>query len=204
MIPSSLLGVVLFVAAVGPGYLYVRKAEQYSPPEKRTPLREAAELLVIGALTSLIAATVVFVAARAAQVVNSQTLDREGGNYVVLHPFRSLGGILVALILSYSLALLAAHLQFRKKQVAHERGSVWWKALTSVNSREVWATVELLDGRRIQGRVDAFDMSPGDKPRDLSLAGPLKLAVRGRDDAADMAGKRIVVCTDHIRYVSVD
>jgi hypothetical protein len=52
VIPNTLLGIVVFAAAVGPGFLYVRIAELWRPYRERTPLREAAELVIVGSIAS--------------------------------------------------------------------------------------------------------------------------------------------------------
>jgi len=75
VIPTSLLGIVAFAATVGPGYLYVRVAEQWRPLVERTPLKEAAELFVVGSIATALGVFVALVLVTPLQTLSAAPLS---------------------------------------------------------------------------------------------------------------------------------
>lgn len=59
MVPTSLVGVLVFLAAFAPGFVWVRVAEARTLRADRSPLFETVELGFVGATASLIAAALV-------------------------------------------------------------------------------------------------------------------------------------------------
>ena len=57
--PTTFVGLALFVAFATPGYMWVRVEERARPRPDRSQLLEAAELLTVGAVASLISAAIV-------------------------------------------------------------------------------------------------------------------------------------------------
>jgi hypothetical protein len=66
VIPETLVGIIVFTAGVGPGYLFVQLAERYGPRRDRSQLEEAAELLVVGSAAT--AGSLLFVSMKAGGV----------------------------------------------------------------------------------------------------------------------------------------
>jgi Family of unknown function (DUF6338) len=106
VIPASLVGLVLFAATLGPGFLFVLVVERRRLRVERSQLLEAAEVLSIGAVSSGLAAlTVIAIADRTGWVAKSGL--HRGRHYFIDHPVRSLTALLAAFVLSCALALAA-------------------------------------------------------------------------------------------------
>jgi len=90
VIPDSLVGLVLFAASLGSGYVYVCVAELRQPRQERSQLVEAAELVFIGAIASSLAALLVAFTAEATGFSDLDVLADDGSTYAVDHPLRLL------------------------------------------------------------------------------------------------------------------
>lgn len=113
MIPSTALELVVFLAALGPGYLYIRVAEQRANRPERSGLVEAVELVVIGAFASTVALLGVLALAGWANVLHVHALGRDPSAYLKLHPLRLFWVVAIALLFAYGLAYAAARLVHR-------------------------------------------------------------------------------------------
>jgi Family of unknown function (DUF6338) len=114
VIPSTLLGLVVLAASIGPGYVWVRVAETRVPRSPRTQLLEIAELIVTGGLFSTLAFLVVLSFASATSWLDTDALAADGSDYVIRHPIRVLSVVLVGLAVAYAGASGAAHWFYRK------------------------------------------------------------------------------------------
>jgi hypothetical protein len=202
VIPGTLLGLVLFLAAVGPGYVYIRVAELRVPRADRSALLETVELLVIGSVCTSTATATVLVVGKAARLLNVETLRNERGAYLLLHPARGLGSLVVIFLISYLVAYLAARRIYRDAPKAQKPGSAWRHVLAADDGQQrLWATVELKDRRVVQGQVHIFstDSSRGD--RDLVLAAPMRVRhVDGHEQ--HLADDYLILAAEDIGYVA--
>ena len=96
--PDTLLGLAVFAAAVGPGYVFLRIAERWTPRRDRSTLHEAAELVVVGATTTAIAVLAVLALGEAADKIDASQVVANRSNYLIQEPTRSLA-LLVAVLL---------------------------------------------------------------------------------------------------------
>jgi hypothetical protein len=183
VIPSSLLGLVVLAASIGPGYVWVRVAETRVPRGPRTQLLEIAELIVIGGLASTLSFLFVLSLASAISFIDADALAADGTTYVLKNPARGFGVIFAGLALAYGLAYGAAWFVYRKRPARIQHGFSAWYSLLSPEEHDevVYATVDLRDGTTIAGWVflcTVDEVPPGE--RDLVLVATLgkRLKVR--------------------------
>ena len=208
MIPSSVTGLVVFLASVGPGYVYVRVAERWRPYRERTTLREAAEIVVSGSLATLVGVVVALLAARVTNLLPNRAALIEGaGRYLVFHPGRLGLTLLIVLVVSYGLAWLTArYAPGRGAEVFADSG--WYGALERKlpKNHGVVATVELQDGRTIAGVVRAFTAEPtpvDDRELMLAASGESPMLVRMPDGRVTSINDQFVLLRgDQIRYIT--
>lgn len=171
MIPSSLGGVLAFLASVGPGYLYVRVAERWRPYVQRTALREAAQIVVTGSLATLIGVVVVLIVGNAAEFLDVEHLYEHPGHYLVTQPNKAGLALVMLLFVSYGLAFVVARFSPGKgAEVFPDSG--WYAAFERrlPPNNAIVATVELVDGRKVTGVVQSFTAEPGPvDDRELTL-----------------------------------
>jgi len=205
VIPNSLVGLLLFAASLGPGYVYIRVAERRTPRAERSQLLEAAELLVIGALVTTVVAMIVVFGAREIGLVDVATVRREGLDYLLLHPLRgfaTLGAIFVA---SYAFGGLAALFVHWEKQSSQQPGTVWREVLGQrKKTHDAWATVELRDGRFLQGQVASYTLDVSAEPRELALAAPLYQRRVGSTAVEEVSDDVLLLREEDVLYVAVD
>jgi Family of unknown function (DUF6338) len=152
VIPSTLLGLVVLAASIGPGYVWVLVAETRVPRSRRTQLLEVAELIVIGGSASTLAFIVTLSFASWVSLIDTDALATDGTDYVLRHPARGLGVVLVGLALAYAAAYVAARIVYRKRPSIIGHGhSAWHSLLTAAKNRAAWATVDLRNGTTISG-----------------------------------------------------
>lgn len=175
MIPDTLLGLVLFAASLGPGYVYLRVAERRRPQPARSSLIEAVGLLVIGALASTVAGVVVLTAGDGLGLIEPGRVVDDFEAYVGDKPLRGL--VLVALFaLAYGGAALAARLIHRKRPAVVSPGATVWDKIfvekAPSKDHVAFLTVELKDGRRFAGPMKYCTVEEGDN-RELGLLSPI-------------------------------
>lgn len=203
MIPETLLGLAVFAAAVGPGYLYVRATEQYAPREERTTLREASELVFVGAIASGIAALLVLVLGELTNGFDTEALAADRSDYLITEPLRSLGALLAFFLLSYGGAWAVAQVQHRGRQPLVGEGPVWRRAFSEYRpvGCAVWTTVELRDGRKLAGSLRGYSWGRN-QPRELMLWEPILVQAATAKQGTKIDDRFLIVKDDDITYVS--
>jgi hypothetical protein len=176
VIPGTALGLVLAVAALGPGYVYLRVAERRSARPERSSLLEAVELAVVGALASTAALLVVGALADWTHVANAHWLAADPASYTGHHPLRLLWLVALTLGLAYLIAFAAAKVIHRTPDVIRPAGSAWTEAFINKCPKgcATVLTVELRDGRKVEGTHGAHTPSV-DYNRELYLRAPLRV-----------------------------
>lgn len=106
--PDNLVGLVLFVAFITPGYLWVRLEERARPRPDRSGLLEVAELLTIGVLASLFAAAFVgWLGARVPGLLDvSSWADAERADEYLAEHWIKAGVSLLGVVLSANVGVL--------------------------------------------------------------------------------------------------
>jgi hypothetical protein len=182
VIPTTALGLVVFLAALGPGYVYLRVAERRGVRPERSGLLEAVELAVVGAFASTVATLAVFALADAANVVNIHVLGSDPQHYAEDHPLRLLWLVAVTLLTGYALAWTGARLvHLRNEPNIVPGGTAWGNAFRAELPHPydvVRVTVELRDGRKLTGPLGGFT-TDADADRELCLAAPIFVQLPG-------------------------
>jgi hypothetical protein len=176
VIPGTALGLVLTVAALGPGYIYLRVVERRNARPERSGLLETVELAVVGALASIVALLVVGALADWTHVANAHWLAAHPASYASHHPLRLLWLLALTLGLAYLIAFVVAHLTHRAPDAIRPAGSAWTEAFIDERPKGSAAvlTVELRDGRKVEGTLRAHTPSV-DYNRELYLTAPLRV-----------------------------
>lgn len=191
MIPSTLLGLVVLAASIGPGYVWVRVAEARVPRGPRTQLLEIAELIVIGGLSSTVAflGVLSFASWSSVSWIDTDALAADGADYVIRHPTRGLSVVLVGLALAYAGTYAVARWVFYRgypPRIGHGF-SAWSSMLTPKDpDQAAYATVDLRDGTTIAGWVQ--QVTTGEVPmaeRDLVLIAALGKRLKIRPPKTD-------------------
>jgi hypothetical protein len=174
VIPSTILGLVVFAAAVGPGYTYVKTAERWRPASERTPLREAAEIVVTGSLATAVGVVVALLALDAIRGSELAAIAQDPARHLITHPAELAGGLVVVVVVSYGGSFGVAKLLHRGRLRVFS-DSAWYGAFERdlPESHGIYATVGLRDGRAITGGVRSFTAEPGPvDDRELCLHAP--------------------------------
>ncbi len=207
MLPDTLLGLVVFAAGAGPGYLYVRLSQARQPRYERSTLEEAAEFVVFGALSSGLAVLLALTIGEATNLLNTKELAAEPARYAATEPLRSL--------VSLALVVAASHggVWLLTTKVLHPGGptinpgeTAWYGVFHRMlpDAHGVYATVELRDGRAVAGLVIAYTPEP-EAPRELVLSKPVEGSLWLRDtegNAVELPDTFIVLQGDDIAAVS--
>jgi hypothetical protein len=207
MLPDTLLGLIVFSAAAGPGYLYVRLSRARAPRYEHSTLEEAAEFVVFGALSSGGAVLLTLWLGSASGLLDTNALIDDATQYTVQHAFRVFVALAIVLLLSYGAVWLATtQLVHRGKATISPGETAWYAAFHRMLPEDhgAYVTVELRDGRALAGLVIAFTPDT-DEPRELLLARPVdgSLWVRDADgNVAELPDAFLVVQSRDILTVS--
>jgi hypothetical protein len=204
VIPTTLAGLVLFMASLGPGYVYVRVAERRVSRPDRSPLLEAAELLVIGALTTTVISMLVILGAREIGLIDVDAARREGLGYLLLHPLRGFTTLTAIFVLSYLVAGLAALAVNRGRLPTQQPGTVWGEVLgRNKSTHDAIATVELRDGRMLQGQLASYTLDTAADGRELALQAPMRQRAGKHSPVQDLPDDYLVLREEDVLYVAI-
>ncbi|MDQ3933929.1 MAG: DUF6338 family protein [Actinomycetota bacterium] len=184
MLPDTLLGLVVFAAGAGPGYLYVRLSQVRAPRYERTALEEGVEFVVFGALASGVAVLSALALGEATGLLDTESLAKGPADYVTTEPLRSLVAFLVVISLSYGLvALITTQMLHRGDAVIGPGETAWYAAFHKFVPKDhgVYGTVELRDGRAVAGLVVSYTLE-ADEPREIVLSKPVDGSLWLRED----------------------
>jgi hypothetical protein len=176
VIPGTFLGLVALAAALGPGYLYVRRAELHHNRPVQSQLGELVEMVVIGGACSLVAAGAVLGVAHSKGWIDTAKLHEDAGGYLLAEPWRCFAAAIVFYTLAYGLAYAASRFFLRKSTAAIVPGATGWTQAMRASlpkDKAVSAMVELRDGRKLAGVVASFTSAEKEN-RELVLRRPIK------------------------------
>jgi len=181
VIPDTLLGLLLFIGAIGPGYVWLLVVERRRPSEERSAILEAAELSFVGILSTGVAAFIVLgvVDGWESLGVDTSALATDGGKYLLQEPIKGIGTLLAIFGLSFGLAWGAAQIGQPDDPPIKPGFNVWDRVFSLTGPEKVFVTAELRDRRRFSGYVHAWDVGTGEEDRDLSLQAPIKVRPPG-------------------------
>lgn len=201
--PDTLLGVVLFAASLGPGYVYLRIAETRHPQPSRSQLGEAVEMIVIGVVVSAAAAMVAIGIAQKIGLLDTGALVKDAPAYLVQHPFRGFGTFLFALALSYGVAAGASYVRFRKEPSVIRPGMTMWHAVfwndRPSEEHEAIVTLELRAGGKVTGVLRGFT-AEFEENREIALRAPLSYQPPGGGVPEPLSDAFLLFREDDIAY----
>ena len=205
MVPSTLLGLLVVAASIGPGYLFVRVAEKRNPRPERSAILELAELVSVGGLSSALALLVGLLVSERTGWVDLHALAKNGSRYVLEHPGHGLGFFLSVLGASYAGAGLSALLVNKGLPASLARHSAWHELLSSDGgTREVFATIELKDGRVVAGFVRFYTVEQAARDeREIVLGQPLSARTKGASTYVPVEDNLIALSAADIAALSV-
>jgi Family of unknown function (DUF6338) len=174
--PDTVLGLVVLLTSLGPGFVYMQVAERREARTPRSGLLEAVELILLGAAASTITVVAVSLVASVLTPLDVRALARQPDAYYHEHPLLVIGLGATALAAAYPVAWLVARLTFRSKPVTNAPGSAWFRMLSSARpstDHGVYATLELRDGRKIAGTIASFTLDEDNPNREIALWEPV-------------------------------
>lgn len=201
---ANVLELLLLAAALGPGWVWINVAERRIARPERAGLLEAAELVVVGALCTTVAALMVLPAADAVGALGPEAVRRDGAAYLLNQPVRALPVVAALLAASYMLAWIAARITYGHHQPTQQPGTVWREVLGArKGAAAAVATVELRDGRRIQGAVASYTHTGPEQPREIALAAPMRVQATGQDTPVELPGDCLILQEQDILAITV-
>ena len=206
MISDTLFGLVAFAAAAGPGYLYVRLAERREPRRDRSQLQEAAELVLVGVVATVVGLLSSLAIWEAAGLIDGGSLSGSPGRYLLAHPMHGFVVLVTALVVSYTSVWALVRSQFGPARDIHPDDSAWYSAFRrhAPKGEGVLVTLNLVDGRAITGALSTFTVSP-DKEREIFLSAPSNRPIYLQDDSGvpqALSDTFIIVQGKEIQYLS--
>ena len=210
-VPTSLLGLLLFVVLLWPGFVYSTLRGRLRPERTVSPLREVVSI-VTASLTVLALTAVVFAVVRVLLPGHTPAvgaLVRTPGTYAQEH-YQLLswwGAGLVLLALLTSAALAAPGTSRSLARLPGLRGlvtprahssemSAWWVAFTEydVDIATCHVGCVLNDGGYYSGWLNSFSQAGNDGPdRDLTLGAPIRYRPAGETADQELTGVGVVV-----------
>ena len=205
MIPNTLLGLVLFAASLGPGYVYLRVAEKRAPRADRSALVEAVEMVTLGGLFSLLAALVVLVLGHTTHALDTTALGKHANEYFLHHPVRGLGSLMLLFLLSYGGAAVSASIANPQRDAVVRPGSnawqeAFWRRRPTPNHIAI-VTIELRDGRKATGILGGFTTELLDS-RELALHSPIAVQASPNAEAHETEDAFMVIREADVLYVA--
>ena len=178
MIPTSVTGLLLLVAVLAPGYLWVLYTERRFVRPNRTGIQEVAELLVVGVVaTTSAAVSLLGVAELFDKAPTLAELAKQRGSYFEAHPWLTVIGVSVVVLLACLGSWFVAWLMFRKQEANISHTSAWHRTLgVGAKDQPVRVAVDLKDGRTVEGYVWVYDLETSDS-RSIALQRPIKVRV---------------------------
>lgn len=208
--PTTFVGLLIFVAFLTPGFLYTAQRRLLAPQAARSALMEMTSVVSVSLGTNAVVGAV-FGLIRWALPTRTPDLGliiQQRSPYWVEHLPYVMAWATSLLVLSCLLAVASARsrrvpelLTKRFPPVIFE-SSAWCATLAADPGSFVHAGLELSDGGFVSGRVVWFSTDleeTGD--RDLVLGPPL--LIRTEDGATDPGAQRVIVAARDIRRIDV-
>lgn len=184
MIPNTALGLLVFLAAVAPGYLYQRIVETRVLQRQRSAWLEAVGLLCIGAACTTVSTIVILRIGewQPSAFTNLRTLVANR-SALIANPWPAAASVLAILTLSFILALLIAIIARQLSPRSQQRpGTVWSRTFVHYQAmgagddkrqRSLFVVAQLTDRRSISGQLLYADQATEPEQRDITLAAPV-------------------------------
>ena len=204
MIPSTVFGLLVLTASLGPGYVFVRIAELRDPRPARSSLLEVAELVTVGGSCSAVTLMLGLILARWTGWVDLRGLGVGGTPYALAHPAPVFSFLLVVFAGSLLLAWRLALRLHRGSPATLRQHSVWHQLLQPQTEGKPFATVELRDGRSVAGPVAYYTVQEAAPDnRELVLIAPIKARRNARSSYEEVSDSRVVLRASDIVALAI-
>jgi hypothetical protein len=187
-VPTTLVGLLVFLVLLVPGFAYTLRRERVASSRDVSVFRETVELAFVSVVADAVV-LLLFAGARAlfpSLTPDPRQLLRDPGRYGLDHLglVAAWGGGL--LVVAAALATLAAGPPFRRRKREHEAYASAWTLLFSEHpGARIYVGCLLDDGSYVTGRLRTYSRaSEDDEDRDLTLTGPISYRGPGDTNAA--------------------
>ncbi|MFI8360007.1 DUF6338 family protein [Streptomyces sp. NPDC085612] len=179
--PGSVVGAVLLLVALTPGYVYHQALRRYSARDTRTTTAEVVELFGVGALTTTTGLLLTLLLAELAPFLVPLSKIVHAPADFPARPWSwvatGLLALAVSFLLSASAGVLAGRRSPRRVGAGLREGTPALWAFTDRApedpARKAFLAVELSDGRLVEGYVRYVSSDPDPERRDLVLQRPI-------------------------------
>lgn len=185
--PTTLTGLLIFVALLLPGFAYLVGKERYGTERHTSPFRETVAVVAASVTSELIILALFTVLRwlRPSWTPNVSALIHGGSAYAASH-YQSLTAfglfmLALAVILAYSATVPKVRRAFKRMPIIgaypHDSTvSAWWMMFEKLpRGRDVQVGCILEDGSYVSGLLASFNNSADDSPdRDLVLGAPIR------------------------------
>jgi hypothetical protein len=200
MLPGAPVA-LLVLAALLPGWIFVRLAERRAPRPERSGLSELVELAAVGfstvALSVLAAAGLSWTRLPGLFDVRAWAIYR--GDYLGQHLGAALLSALLIVVISSILAVALFFQIYRRKPPGLRPGStVWYDTLgRPPSSEQPWVGVHRVDGSLIEGLLHSYSYSD-EEATAIALRSPMRLTPVGGE-----VGDLVVIPGNQIQALTV-
>jgi hypothetical protein len=198
--------IALFVlAALLPGWIFLRLAERRAPRPERSGLAELVELAAVGFSTVACSALVVAELSWTPipGLFNVRMWAHIRGGYLGQHIGSALLSMALIALLSYVLAVALFFVVYGfKSKGIHPESTVWYDALgRTPDGKHAWVGVQRTDGSLVEGFLLSYSYTDEDAGG-IALQAPMRLTTPGQE-AGDLALTRLVILGSQIQAISV-
>ncbi|MFE7036215.1 DUF6338 family protein [Streptomyces sp. NPDC057621] len=215
--PSTFVGLLIFVTLLSPGLTYTWAKERSMPSTKASIFRETATAAFVSTIS--ITATLILFSILHAVLPSSWTpnigeIVRQSGPYFRAHYASSLwwgfGIIVSAVILAFIFGRSPGLRNFTNRLAFSEPNpdrfqTEWEAAFTRVPEAHVMLTLTLEDGWTVSGdlasRTAAADET---QDRELTLDAPIYMQAPGSDEAVEVEADSIIVSARRISTIMIN
>jgi hypothetical protein len=196
-LPTSLVGLLIFLAFLTPGFVFFSKRRRISDYSAASPLAELAAFVTTSLLTNALAIGLyaVLFSIFPRVVPSASDIISEGTKYIAPNLGAIVGFAILLLVFSSTIAFFAAGLRLPRgfrwlRNLFPPRvvsDSAWFRtfeeeAMEGGKKRKVFVGLDLRDGTYISGQLDYFSTDPNEiADRDLVLSDP-RIALPGEDE----------------------
>lgn len=205
--PSTVVSLLLTIAALAPGYLFELAAAKRVVRTPRSDLFAAIHMAIIGSMTTTFSAAGIAIGLL---TVGNQPPERVAA--FVLNPlkfteaspqqgFWGFMSLVAALVSSYAVAYVGGAILYRRAAATIEPDSTAWRRSMGAMGQDVFATVYLKGGGTVGGWVRAFTPGYADS-RELMLGSPIRASWDG-GEPLEQSDDVLVITEDAILALGV-
>ncbi len=199
-VPTTVLGVLLFVVLLAPGFAHALVKERRSPRLVFSAFRETVSLVLVSIVADMVCLLLFFlVQAIASDILDVTAFLRDPGGYAAVHYVRLTLLTVVLLGIATAGAAVAAAKPVRRVAGAlrgrpavgeHQAYlSAWWLLFTANPDSRIHVGCLLDDGSYVAGMLRSFNQAGDDvQDRELTLTGPISYRAPGAPQTTELPG----------------